>query len=571
MKLTYLVVDIDTMDDGTRSVVAQARALAGDHDVQVLSLLRTTDTPEQPFRLEHLVDLRDPKSAGVPEDLAEPKQALALHGKASALVPAGWDRHFTALTDVVLEAVLPSLDVDVVVTTSPGLLAAAVELLPERIVVVHQDHRASPERTPEGVLHYAPMADVVAVPTPAAEQWLHDQLGEVAPHTVVMPHPLPDGFRPRSRLDRPMIMAAGRLVPERQLPKLVAAFAEIADQIPEWRLRIVGEGPQRVDVVRQTRKANLWDRVELVRSVPDLAAEWAKASVGAVSSRAEAFPLGALEAMAAGVPVVAFDAASGPRELVEHDVTGLLVGAESVSGLAAALLRITTDTELRQRLGEGALRASSRYAARSLAERWVGVFADARARRANRGRLTARALARPHRAAPDPGATVEVAGITPAQARHEAMTLVAAAASSATGQWLVIPAHESPAPVVVLPMPARHAFLQALAGAEPPAYLSLREPGGERRALAGRRAGRRLQRGCGVLGGHARGRPDLAAPQPLRRSDPGRLHHRRRRGRGAGGADTAVDGRADGQRVPLPGRRRLHLGRRLGPGLERRA
>jgi len=232
-----------------------------------------------------VIDLQDANPPGMPADL-DAKLALALSDRASALVPAGWDRHLSALTDVVLEAVLPTLDVDVVVTTTPGLLAAAVELLPDRVVIVHQDYRPSTERTPEGVLHYAPLADVVAVPTAAVESWLHEQLGDVAPHTVVMPHPLPEGFRPRSRLDRPLIMSAGRLVPERQLPKLVAAFAEIADQIPEWRLRIIGEGPQRVDVVRQTRKANLWDRVELVRSVPDLAAEWAKASVGAVSSRA---------------------------------------------------------------------------------------------------------------------------------------------------------------------------------------------------------------------------------------------------------------------------------------------
>jgi glycosyltransferase involved in cell wall biosynthesis len=476
MRVAYLVADVDTRDDATRSVVAQARALAGDHDVRVLSLYRTTDTPAQPFRLDHLIDLRDPKAPKVPIDLADPKQATALHGKRSALVPAGWDRHVTALTDVALEAGLPALDVDVVVTTSPGLLAAAVELLPDRVIVVHQDYRPSTDRTPEAVLHYGPLVDVVAVPTPAVERWLHDQLGEVAPYTVVMPPPLPDGFRPRSRLDRPTIMSAGRLVPERQLPKLVAAFAEIADRIPEWRLRIVGEGPQRVDVVRQTRKANLWDRVELVRSVPDLAAEWAKASVGAISSRAEAFPLGALEAMAAGVPVVSFDAASGPRELVEHEVTGLLVGAESVSGLAAALLRMTTDAGLRQRLGEGALRASRQYAADSLAERWVGIFADARARRANRGRLGARAHARPRKAVPDPAATVEVGDVTPARARHDAMTWVAAAARAASDWWLVIPAHESPAPVVVLPMRARDAFLQALGGTDAPAYLSLREP-----------------------------------------------------------------------------------------------
>ena len=426
--------------------------------------------------LRHLVDVREARRPVVPEQVADARQAALWHAKQSALVRPGWDRKFTALTDAALEAFLPGLDVDVAVSTSPGLLAAAVELLPQRVVVVHQDHRPSTGRSPEGLLHHAPAADVVAVPTPAYATWLQDSLGEIAPPTVVVPDPLPLGFAPRSRLDRPLILAVARLVPDKQLPKLVAAFAEVADRLPGWRLRIVGEGPQRVDLVRQVRKWNLWDRVEIVPAVPDLAAEWAKPAIAALSSRSEGFPLGALEAMAAGVPVVSFDAASGPRQLVQHEVNGLLVGPESVSGLAAALLRLATDADLRTRLGEGALRTSTQYAATSIAERWVGVFADARAARAGRGRLTARAAARPPRPAPDPAAGLDVSTLTPAQARHDALTWAAAAARSATDTWLVMPAHERDSPVLVLPMEARSAFLEAVAAPGAPPHLCLREP-----------------------------------------------------------------------------------------------
>ena len=119
-----------------------------------------------------------------------------------------------------------------------------------------------------------------------------------------------------------------------------------------------------------------------------MAAEWAKASVAALTSRTEGFPLVVQEAMAAGVPVASFDSASGPREIIEHEVNGLLVGPQSVAGMSAALLRLTTDAELRQRLGQGALRTARQYDAGALAERWIGIFSEARARRANQGRLT---------------------------------------------------------------------------------------------------------------------------------------------------------------------------------------
>ena len=415
MKIAFIVFNIDGMGGTSRSAITQANALAPHQDVRIVSVTRSGDRPhydiDPRIDVDYLVDVRDPKKPlAVPEGLVPADVAPALHRQESALVPNRWDKQFTALCDVAMEAALPTLDVDVAVTVTPGLLVAGIDLLPDRVVVVHQEHRSSSGRSRglEPLLNYAPRADVVAMLTPPLEEWLHEQLGPLCPPTVVMPNPLPLGFQPRSRLDNPLILTAGRLVQEKQFPFLVAAFAEIADQIPEWRLRICGTGPERPDLVREIRKWGLWDRVELPGGVTDMAAEWAKASVAALTSRTEGFPLVVQEAMAAGVPVASFDSASGPREIIEHEVNGLLVGPQSVAGMSAALLRLTTDAELRQRLGQGALRTARQYDAGALAERWIGIFSEARARRANHGRLTVaatastRVVSRPAPPAPQP-------------------------------------------------------------------------------------------------------------------------------------------------------------------------
>ena len=70
----------------------------------------------------------------------------------------------------------------------------------------------------------------------------------------------------------------------------------------------------------------------------------------------------------------------------------------------------------------------------------------------------------------------DASGVTPAAARHAALSLAVAAARSSTDEWLVVPPHETRTPVVVLPMAARHRFLQELAAADVPSYLSLRDP-----------------------------------------------------------------------------------------------
>lgn len=482
MRIAWLVFNLDGMGGTSRSAITQANALAADHDVRLVSVTRSADRPhyaiDERVRVTYLADVREePGPAVVAEGVVTPAEAGRLHGRASALVPPHWDRQFSALTDVALEAALPTLDADVVVTVTPALLACAVQLLPAATVVVHQEHRSSSDRTSglEPLLAFAPQADVVALLTPTVADWLREQLGEVAPEIVVVPNPLPIGFTPRSRLDNPLIVAAGRLEPEKQFRRLVEAFGDIADEIPDWRLRILGTGFSRNELLRQVRKQGLWDRVELPGAVADMRGEWAKASISALTSRAEGFPLVVQEAMAAGVPVVSYDCASGPREIVRHDVNGLLVAPDSLAGLSGSLLRLATDADLRRRLGEGAVHTARQYAAPALAERWLGIFGDARARRAGRGRLLTRGTAKPPRTrtqvehrTPD--------GLTPADARRTALTLAVDAARAASDEWFVVPPHATGSSTVVLPISARDGFLAALAEADAPAYLSLRDP-----------------------------------------------------------------------------------------------
>lgn len=483
MRITFLVFNIDGMGGTSRSAITQANALAGlGHEVELLSVTRSAEASH--YRIDpavtvtRLIDVRDPTRPGL-SGLA-PDEAARLQVRGSVLVPHRWDPQYSALCDLALSRHLPGLRADVLVTVTPALLAAAVQLSPGEVAVVHQEHRSSSDRTGglEPLLTFGPRADVVALLTPSVETWLRDRLGELAPTTVVMPNPLPQGYTPRSSRERPLVVTGGRLVGEKQFQRLVESFGLVAARMPGWRLRICGDGPGRGELLRQQRKSGLWDRLELPGAVDDMALEWGQASVAALASRTEGYPLVLQEAMAAGVPPVSFDAPSGPREIIDHEVNGLLVAPQSTGAMAAALLRLATDPALRHRLGRGALATAAAWAPETIAERWEAVFDAALARRAT-GRVTQVPPAGP--AAVATAAVVPaVPAITPAAARSAALAAAVAAAGAASTVWLVVPAHERPAPVVVLPMSRRAAFLDALAaaaaGGAVAAYLSLRDP-----------------------------------------------------------------------------------------------
>ncbi|MET1059334.1 MAG: stealth conserved region 3 domain-containing protein [Nocardioides sp.] len=480
MRIVFLVGALDRLGPLERAVMTQANALASSHDVQVVSILRTS---QRRIALSPAVPVNWLTSA-TPEDVLHEislkiGDESTLQGRGSVLVPGHWDPALSALSDVALERYLPRVQADIVVTPTPGLLAAAAQLLPSGVVLVHQEHRSSMHRHAgqEGLLAFAPRADVVVVPAQREADWLRTQLGDRAPTTRVIPPMLPAGPRPRSLLDQPLIVAGGPLVPEKQHHHMIRAFAHIADQLPEWRLRILGAGPQRELLFQTIRRAGLYDRVELPGPTPDIASSWATAGISLLTSRREGIALPVLEAMAAGVPVIAYDCPTGPADLIRNGQNGVLVAQDDRVGLASALLELARDPALRALLGAAALDTSLPFHAPVVAQQWEEMLQHALGSRRERSSGRAVPSASPSQAGTTPVSphvrATDIAEVRPVVARRTALEVASVAAGASAPDWFVLPAHGSEPPVVVVPQPERDAFLETLAGVDAPAYLSL--------------------------------------------------------------------------------------------------
>jgi GalNAc-alpha-(1->4)-GalNAc-alpha-(1->3)-diNAcBac-PP-undecaprenol alpha-1,4-N-acetyl-D-galactosaminyltransferase len=166
------------------------------------------------------------------------------------------------------------------------------------------------------------------------------------------------------------ITAVGRLEVLKGFDLLLEAFARIAASHPYWSLRIVGDGPDRDAFISQAAALGVAERVEFAGRAANVFPLLAAADLYVLPSRTEGFPNALGEAMAMGLPVIAFDCPHGPRALIRHGVDGLLAPAEDVAGLAAAMDRLIANPAERAALAARAPEVVERYSETAIMNRW---------------------------------------------------------------------------------------------------------------------------------------------------------------------------------------------------------
>lgn len=169
------------------------------------------------------------------------------------------------------------------------------------------------------------------------------------------------GAAPRDDLGR-YVLSVGRLVPQKGFDVLLQAFATVQQSDPAQRLLIAGDGPSRQALEGEIARLGLGDRVILLGSVgrDALPGLYAGAATVVLASRREAFGLAALEAMAAGAPLVA-TTVGGIPEFAADGENALLVPPDDPEALAIALRRVLDDSELAGRLRRNARARAATY------------------------------------------------------------------------------------------------------------------------------------------------------------------------------------------------------------------
>lgn len=168
----------------------------------------------------------------------------------------------------------------------------------------------------------------------------------------------------------PLILAVGRLQPQKGFDLLLRAFARLQGDFPLWTVTILGEGPERQALQRLCTDLGVSDRVQLPGVSGEVEAWMARAGLVVQPSRFEGFPNVVMEAMGLGAPVISANCPAGPADLIEDGVNGRLVPVEDVVALENAMRELMGDSAARERLGTAATHVRRRFNADTVMAMW---------------------------------------------------------------------------------------------------------------------------------------------------------------------------------------------------------
>ncbi len=183
---------------------------------------------------------------------------------------------------------------------------------------------------------------------------------------IVVPNPVVKASKTEAVRDTSPIytmLNVGRLDPQKDQETLLRAFSLVARKYPNWRVKLIGDGPMRHQLQTLVHDLGLSHCVDMPGITDKIDAEYSSADLFVMSSRYESFGLVTAEAMSHGLPVIGFSDCPGTNELIEHEITGSLVdpGLDRVESLANAMDHLMDRPALRNTLGERAKQRIENY------------------------------------------------------------------------------------------------------------------------------------------------------------------------------------------------------------------
>lgn len=217
-------------------------------------------------------------------------------------------------------------------------------------------------------------ADAIVTLTEADKRLYEEHLRLRCPVTAI-PNPMQEPEpAPVYDASSRTIISSGRLTYQKGFDMLVDVAARVLPDHPDWQWLILGEGEDRAMLEEKIAQAGLDGRLVLCGRVPDMAEYYRTAAMFVLTSRFEGLPMVLLEAKAYRLPIVSFDCATGPAEIVEDGVNGDLVPVGDIEGMAAKVGQLVDDEKKRFSYSQKSANGEMQYCMPAIIDKWVSLF-----------------------------------------------------------------------------------------------------------------------------------------------------------------------------------------------------
>lgn len=177
-----------------------------------------------------------------------------------------------------------------------------------------------------------------------------------------------------SNLESPQVLAVGRLHRVKGFDKLLEVWNIVHKNHKGWCLKICGAGEEYESLLKKIKELGISDSVKLENRFVSVLPEYMNSSIFVSTSQYEAFGNVLVEAKLCGLPIIAFDAPHGPKEIIEDNVDGFLVEMNNIELMADKVLELICDQKLRSRMGRAGVKNSSKYDVDKILERYNSIL-----------------------------------------------------------------------------------------------------------------------------------------------------------------------------------------------------
>jgi glycosyltransferase involved in cell wall biosynthesis len=171
------------------------------------------------------------------------------------------------------------------------------------------------------------------------------------------------------------IIAAGRIASVKQFDHLIKVWSHIGADFPEWQIKIFGNGDEQLSLqLRELIEKLEVPNIHLMGATSHLDHEMQKASVYAMTSATECFPMVLLEAQAAGMTVISYNCPHGPQNIITNNQDGILVPHNETAVFAQNLSALLKNESRRQEIGRMAKQKVKEFSKDKIMKQWNDLF-----------------------------------------------------------------------------------------------------------------------------------------------------------------------------------------------------